>query len=66
MHRKEFVHRVGHLLRMHFYGTALMYPYKQSVRWQDVFNLAAYAWMKYHKTASTSLPEDEHLDVRNI
>ena len=23
------------------------------------------AWKKYHKTASTSLTEDEHLDVRN-
>jgi hypothetical protein len=23
------------------------------------------AWQKYHKTACTSLPEDEHLDVRN-
>jgi hypothetical protein len=21
---------------------------------------------KYHKTSSTSLPEDEHLDVRNM
>ena len=21
---------------------------------------------KYHKTASTSLPEDEHLDIRNM
>jgi len=24
------------------------------------------AWKKYHKTACTSLPEDEHLDVRNM
>jgi len=24
------------------------------------------AWNKYHKTACTSLPEDEHLDVRNM
>jgi hypothetical protein len=24
------------------------------------------AWKKYNKTACTSLPEDEHLDVRNI
>ena len=23
------------------------------------------AWKKYHKTAIKSLPEDEHLDVRN-
>jgi hypothetical protein len=60
------VYRVGHLLRTQFYGTALMHPYKQSVRWQDVLNLAAHAWKKYHKTARTSLPEDEHLDVWNI
>ena len=25
-----------------------------------------YAWKKYHKTACTSLPEDEHVDVRNM
>ena len=24
------------------------------------------AWNKCHKTADTSLPEDEHLDVRNV
>jgi hypothetical protein len=24
------------------------------------------AWKKYHKTACTSLPEDEHLDGGNI
>jgi len=24
------------------------------------------AWKKYHKTACTSVPEDEHLDVRNM
>ena len=24
------------------------------------------AWKKYHKTPRTSLPEDEHLDVRNM
>ena len=24
------------------------------------------AWKKYHKTACASLPEDEHLDVRNM
>jgi len=33
-----------------------MHPYKQSGRWQDVPD----------KTACTSLPEDEHLDVRNM
>jgi hypothetical protein len=24
------------------------------------------AWKKYHKTACTSLPENEHLDVQNM
>ena len=24
------------------------------------------AWKKYHKTACTNLPEDEHLDIRNM
>jgi hypothetical protein len=24
------------------------------------------AWKKYNKTACTSLPEDEHLDVQNM
>jgi hypothetical protein len=24
------------------------------------------AWKKYHKNACTSLPKDEHLDVRNM
>ena len=24
------------------------------------------AWKKYHKTACTRFPEDEHLDVRNM
>jgi hypothetical protein len=24
------------------------------------------AWKKYHKSPCTSLPEDEHLDVRNM
>jgi len=26
----------------------------------------AYTDKKYHKTACTSLPEDEHMDVRNM
>jgi len=56
---------------MQLYGISLMHPYKQSGRWQDVFDpdidQAAYidAWKKYHTTACTSLPEDEYLDVRN-
>ena len=42
---------------------------------QDVFDQAhpvidqtanVDAWKKYYKTACTSLPEDEHLDVRNM
>ena len=56
---------------MQLYGISLMHPYKQSGRWQDVFDpdidQAAYidAWKKYRTTACTSLPEDEYLDVRN-
>jgi hypothetical protein len=55
----------------------IMQLYKQSVRWQDVFDIThiltstrhpAYtdALKKYHKTACTSLPEDAQLDVRNM
>ena len=59
---------------MQFYGISFMYPYKQSDRWQDVLQAhpaidqTAYtdARKKYHKTACTSLPKDEHLDVRNM
>ena len=60
---------------MQFYCISLMHPYKPSGRWQDVLKAhptidqtAAYmdALKKYHKTAFTSLPEDEHLDVRNM
>jgi len=29
-------------------------------------NIKVDAWKKYHKTACTSLPEDEHLNVRNM
>ena len=50
---------------MQFYGISFMHPYKQSGRWQDVLDTAAHSCKKYHKTACTSLPEDEHLDVRN-
>jgi len=57
---------------MHFYGVSFMHLFKQSGRWQDVLDIAinqtAYtdAREKYHKTACTSLPEDEHLGVRNM
>jgi hypothetical protein len=37
---------------MQFYGISFMRPYRQSGRWQDVFDQA------YHKTAYTSLPEE--------
>jgi len=42
---------------MQLYGISFMHPYKQSGQWQDVPD---------HKTACTSLPEDEHLDVQNM
>jgi hypothetical protein len=48
---------------MQFYGISFMRPYKQSGRWHDVLDTGALN--KYHKTACTSLPDDEHLDVRN-
>ena len=50
---------------MQLYSISFIHPYKQSGRWQDVLNIAAHAWKKY-KTACTVLPEDEHLDVRNM
>jgi hypothetical protein len=40
---------------MQYYGISFMHPYKQSGRWQDVFD-----------TACESLPEDEFLDVRDM
>jgi len=53
-----------------------MHPYKQSGRCQDVqddqarptIDQTSYmdAWKKYNKTACTKLPEDGHLDVRNM
>jgi len=51
---------------MQFYGISFMFQYKQSDQWNDVFNTYTDARKKYHKTACTSLPEDEHLDVRNM
>ena len=56
-------------LYMHFYGISFTHAYKYSGRWQDVCdmdqNVYTDAWKNYHKTACTSLPDDEHLDVRN-
>jgi len=49
---------------MQFYGISFMRPYKQSDRWQHVLDIDALK--KCHKTACTSLPEDERLDVRNM
>jgi len=52
-----------------------MHPYKQSGGCQGVFDQAhsdidqtacVDAWKKCHENACTSLPEDEHLDVRNM
>ena len=53
---------------MQFYGISFTRPYKQSGRWQDVFDAHAYTntWKKYHRTACTSFPEDERLDIRNM
>jgi hypothetical protein len=47
-------------LYMQFYGISFMRTYNQSGRWQDVLDQA------YHKTACTSLPEEEHLEVPNM
>jgi hypothetical protein len=65
-----FEHRSVHLhedLYMQLCGISVMHRYKQYGRRKDVCDIkTAYmkAWQKYHKTARTSLPEDEHLDVR--
>ena len=52
-------------LHMQFYGIPFMHPYMQSGPSNDQ---TAYmdAWNKYHKTARTSLPEDEHLYVTTL
>jgi hypothetical protein len=46
---------------MQLYGISFMHPYKQD----PAIDQTAYidAGKKYHKTACTSLPEEEHLDV---
>jgi len=49
-----------------FCDVSFMHPYKQSGRWHDVFDAYTDPRKKYHKIACTSLPEDEHLDVRNM
>ena len=60
---------------MQFYGISFLHTYKQSGQCQDVFDPAhpdiyqtahMYAGKKYHKTARTCLPDNEHLDVRNM
>jgi hypothetical protein len=57
-------------LYMQFYGIAFMRPYQQSGRYQarPSIDQIAYmdAWKKYNKTVWASLPENEHLDVRNM
>jgi hypothetical protein len=58
-----FEHPSFHLqvdLYMQFYGI----PFQT----HTAIDQTAYMdpWKKYHKTACTSLPEDEHLDVRNM
>jgi len=45
-----------------FHGFFFMHVYKQSGQYQDVFDTHDID----HKTACTSLPEDEHLVVRNM
>jgi hypothetical protein len=47
---------------MQFYGISFMrqaHPAIDHTAYMD-------AWKKYHKPACTSLPEDEHLDFRNM
>ena len=41
---------------MQLYGISITHPYKQFGRWQDVRDEAA----------CTGLPEDKHLNVRNM
>jgi len=62
-------------LYMQFYGISFMHPYKESGWWQDVLKVSStsclrsdclYGCMKYPNIARISLPEDEHLDVRNM
>jgi len=51
---------------MQFYGISFMHSYKQCGRWKIVHILPPtrlLIWM--HEIACTSLPEDEHWDVRN-
>jgi len=46
---------------MQFHGISFMHPYKQPGRWQDVLERNT-----KKKTACTSLPKDERLDVANM
>ena len=52
-------------LQVKFYGISFMHPYKQSGPAIDQ-TACMDAWKKYHKISRTNLPEDEHLDVRNM
>ena len=56
---------------MQFYGISFMDRYEQDVldtQSHPAIDQTAYMdpRKKYHKTACTSIPEDEHLDVRNM
>jgi len=66
MFRTSSVHPKEELY-MQFYGISFMHPYTK-YQAHPAINQTAYkdAWKKYHKTSCTSLPEDEHLDVRNM
>jgi hypothetical protein len=48
--------------------SCMVYGRMCSYQTQPAIDQPAYmdAWKKYHKAACTSLPEDEHLDVRNM
>jgi hypothetical protein len=61
MFRTSIFHPQEHFYML-FYGISFMDSYKQSGRCQDVFD----TWKKYQKIACTNLPEDEHLDFRNM
>jgi len=54
-------------LYMQFYGISCMHPYQQSGQCQDMTSWhwpkCWYGCKKYHKTAYTSLPEDEHMVI---
>jgi len=51
-------------LYMEFYGVSFIAVWSPAL--SSTRLLIWIQWKKYHKTACTSLPEDEHLDVRNM